>query len=102
MRVALQNNLFAEDFSKQLLTIGNGCVPVDESSGLISFPRNFCNFVTLKDEHINKMLPNIIHNYKNHKWLSEQAILPAKNKYANDKLRNSESNRWYSAFIRIY
>jgi len=29
MRVALLNNLSAEDFSKQLLTIGNGCVNVD-------------------------------------------------------------------------
>ena len=35
MRVALLNELSVEDFSKQLLTIGNGCVPVDESSGLI-------------------------------------------------------------------
>jgi PIF1 helicase. len=45
MRVVLLNGLSAEDFSKQLLTIGNGSVPVDESSGLIAFPRNFCNFV---------------------------------------------------------
>ena len=30
MRVALLNHLFAEDLSKQLLTIGDGCVPVDE------------------------------------------------------------------------
>ena len=41
MRVALLNDLCAEDFSKQLLTIGNGCVPVDESSALISFSRDF-------------------------------------------------------------
>ena len=35
MTVALLKDLSAEDFSKQLLTIGNSCVPVDESSGLI-------------------------------------------------------------------
>ncbi|XP_068618716.1 ATP-dependent DNA helicase PIF1-like [Battus philenor] len=33
MRIALLNDLSADDFSKQLLTIGNGRVPVDESSG---------------------------------------------------------------------
>ncbi|XP_050340250.1 ATP-dependent DNA helicase PIF2-like [Bactrocera neohumeralis] len=55
MRVALLNDLAADDFSKQLLTIGNGRVPVDESGGLISFPSNFCNFVSSKDELINKM-----------------------------------------------
>lgn len=35
MRVALLNDTSAEDFSEQLLTIGNRRVPVDESSGLI-------------------------------------------------------------------
>lgn len=35
MRVALLNDTSAEDFSEQLPTIGNGRVPVDESSGLI-------------------------------------------------------------------
>ncbi|KAF2885970.1 hypothetical protein ILUMI_20203, partial [Ignelater luminosus] len=84
MRVALLNNTSAEDFSEQLLTIGNGRVPVDESSGLISFPQNFCNFVSSKDELINKVLPKIITNYKNNEWLSERVILAAKNKDVDD------------------
>ena len=65
MRVALLNDLSAEGFSKQLLTIGNGYVHVDELSGLISFPRNFCNFVSLKDEFINKVFPNITNKITN-------------------------------------
>ncbi|CAH2100742.1 unnamed protein product [Euphydryas editha] len=67
MRLALLNDLSADDFSKQLLTIGNGRVPVDESSGLISFPPNFCNFVSSKDKLINKVFPDIIADHKNTK-----------------------------------
>ena len=40
MRVALQNDISVEVFfSKALLDIGNGGIPVDPSTGLISFPR---------------------------------------------------------------
>ncbi|XP_037931188.1 ATP-dependent DNA helicase PIF1-like [Teleopsis dalmanni] len=84
MRVALVNDTSAEEFSKQLLLIGNGRVAVEESSGLIAFPSNFCNFVSSKDELINEVFPNIIDNHKNKKWLSERAILAAKNKDVND------------------
>jgi hypothetical protein len=80
MRVALLNHPCAEDFSKQLRTIGNGRIPVDGSNGLISFRPNFCNFVSTKDELIKKVFQNIIANHKNHNWLSERAILAAKNK----------------------
>ena len=79
MRVALLNDPSAEIFSKQLLNIGNGSVPVDRTNGLISFPPNFCNFVSTKNELINEVFPNIILNHKNHNWLSERAIFAAKN-----------------------
>ncbi|XP_037943142.1 uncharacterized protein LOC119675992 [Teleopsis dalmanni] len=84
MRVALVNDTSAKEFSKQLLLIGNGRVAVEESSGLIAFPSNFCNFVSSKDELINEVFPNIIDNHKNKKWLSKRAILAPKNKDVND------------------
>jgi len=63
-----------------LLAIGNGKLPVDSISGRIQLPAEFCNLVTSKNELVEKVFPNILTNYKNHKWLSERAILAAKNK----------------------
>lgn len=59
MRVALQNDPSAKIFSNQLLAIGNGEVLVDISTGLISFPQNFCHFTTTKEELITNVFPNI-------------------------------------------
>ena len=55
MRVALQNDK-SEVFSKQLLDIGNETIPVDASTGLISFPPNFCQYTTSKEELITKVI----------------------------------------------
>ncbi|GFX31330.1 ATP-dependent DNA helicase [Trichonephila clavipes] len=79
MRVQLQNDRSAEVFSRQLLDIGNGQLPIDETRQ-ISLPDNFCNLVTSKEELISKVFPNIQINYRNHNWLSERAVLAAKNK----------------------
>ncbi|XP_037931426.1 ATP-dependent DNA helicase PIF1-like [Teleopsis dalmanni] len=71
-------------YVKKLQLVTNmSCIAVEESSGLIAFPSNFCNFVSSKDELINEVFP-IIDNHKNKKWLSERAILAAKNKDVND------------------
>ena len=90
--MALQNDKSAEVFSKALLDIGSGKIPVDPSTGLISFPSHFCQFIMSKEELISKVFSNIDENCKNPAWLSKQAILAAKNKDVDDKYNNSESN----------
>lgn len=45
----------------------------------ITLPPDFCNITPTKDELISNVFPNIAQNYKNHQWLSERAILAAKN-----------------------
>ncbi|GFR29909.1 ATP-dependent DNA helicase [Trichonephila clavata] len=80
MRVQLQNDRSAEISSNQLLDIGNRKVPVDLTSGKISLPHNFCNLVTSKRELVERVFPDIQTNFKNPNWLSERAILAAKNK----------------------
>lgn len=84
MRVQLQNDPSAALFSKQLLEIGNGQMPIDNQNGLITLPTNFCTITQSKEELIRSVFPNIAQQYKNHIWLSERAILAAKNKDVNE------------------
>ena len=74
MLVALQIDISTEVFSEVLLDIGNENIPFDPSTGLISFPTNFCQFTMSIEELISNGFPNIDANYKNHAWLSKLAI----------------------------
>lgn len=78
MRVQLQNDSTAERFSKQLLDIGDGKLTTD-TSGLVALPDDFCTFVDSKVSLIDQIFLNIAENHKNYSWLSERAILAAKN-----------------------
>ena len=76
--------MFVKKISKQLLTTGNVRVPVDESSSLISLPRNVYKLVSSEGKLIKKVFPNMIDHHKNHKWLIERAILTALNEDVDD------------------
>lgn len=79
MRVQLQNDPSAARFSEQLLDIGNGKMPINAITQTIKFPEDFCNIVSSRDELIENVFPNIHTNINSHQWLSERAILAAKN-----------------------
>ncbi|XP_055584901.1 uncharacterized protein LOC129737764 [Uranotaenia lowii] len=83
MRVQLLNDASAGRFAKQLLDIGNGKMPIDETTKCITFPADFCEIVATKDQLISKVFPDIGHNHKNHQWLSVRAILAPKNQDVN-------------------
>jgi hypothetical protein len=78
IRVELQNDQSGEVFSKKLLNIGNGKIPVDSSSRYIIFPTNFYRFTETKTKLTVKVFPNITQNYKDHVWLSERVVLVVK------------------------
>ena len=83
MRVQLQGDVSAGQFAQELLTIGNGKVPVDAISGLINIPDNFCNVVESIEVLKNSVFPNIQNHFSDHKWLCERAILAPKNNSVN-------------------
>lgn len=84
MRVFLQQDQSADVFPKQLLDIGNGKVAVDTSTEFITLPTDFCQLTESKEELIQRVFQNVVQQFKNHNWLSERAILAAKNKDVDD------------------
>jgi len=84
MKNEFENDKSGDFFSIQLLDIGNGKIPVESSSGYITFLNNFCYLTKSKTKLTEKVFPNIAKIYKNHVWLSNRVILAAKNVDANE------------------
>ncbi|KAK7003156.1 hypothetical protein BgiMline_004587 [Biomphalaria glabrata] len=82
MRVQLSEDQNAANFSKQLLTIGDGKVPID-SNGFINFPSQFCNIVKSLEVLKSNVFCNLPENFRNHEWLCERAILAPTNDSVN-------------------
>ena len=57
--------------------IGDGKVPEDSVTGMITLP---CGTIVSSVEQLTeKVYPNIQHNFHNHQWLCDRAILAARN-----------------------
>ena len=74
-----QNDPLASGYSEQLLDIGNGKIQLYEDTQYVRLLENFFNMVATKNELIKSIFPDLRHNYTNHAWLRERAILAAKN-----------------------
>lgn len=78
MRAHLFNDTDADDFSKQLLNIGNGTISLDENNK-ITLTNEICTLVQNKEELIDRVFPDILDNYLDVEWICERAILPPTN-----------------------
>ena len=69
MRVELSKDETTAHIAQQLLQIDEGTYPTDQTTGLIELNSDFCNTGTTKNELIDQIYPNIVHNYTNLGWL---------------------------------
>lgn len=83
MRVHIHKDKSAQVFSRQLLQIGNGDIPLDPKEGLHLLPCGM--MVTSIDDLKQKVFPNLHLRYRDAQWLRDRAILAPKND-AVDKL----------------
>ena len=80
VRVQLEQDAAAQTFAEQLLDLGNGTMATDGPEHFITLPTNFCVFTATTSEWlICKVFPDIAQNHKQVEWLSERAILAARN-----------------------
>jgi hypothetical protein len=70
-------------FSKRLLDFCDGKVTTDETE-CIQLPTDFCTIIYSQDALIDQIFLNVHRQYTNHKWLTERAILAAKNVDVNE------------------
>ena len=75
MRVHFHGDEAAGEFASQLLAIGDGKYPIDTSPDIIQLPENIGTFACSIEELVFKMYPDLLSNFRNLTWLSEQCIL---------------------------
>ncbi|KAL8600890.1 hypothetical protein ACOMHN_045028 [Nucella lapillus] len=76
MRVHLNGDEAAGVFAGQLLQIGNGTIPTNESDK-IQLP--FGHVAKTEEDFIEKVFPNLLDHFKDRQWLSQRAILAPTN-----------------------
>jgi ATP-dependent DNA helicase PIF1 len=106
MRAQLSGCKESSWFANQLLLLGENKVPVNSETGLIKIPDNFCTITKSIQELISCVFFEIEHQYHNHKWLSERAILCPRNvevDHVNLKIQNliPESEMKYCSIDKV-
>ena len=81
MRVYLCGDQAAGQFADQLLAIGIGKFPTDDDTpGVVQLPETMGTFVSVIDELVSRVYPDLLSNFTNVTWLSERCILAPLNK----------------------
>lgn len=75
MRARLLNDPSAQEFSEQLLDMGNGKLQINNTNGFITFPKYSCKMLQSQEELIQRVFPETVQHYKNYDWLRGQAKL---------------------------
>ena len=83
LRVHLQGDISAANFAEQLLSLGDGKIAADPTTGLIKIPNKFCNIVGSIELLKAKVFSSIQRHFREHQWLCERAILAPKNDSVN-------------------
>ncbi|KAL8580065.1 hypothetical protein ACOMHN_065114 [Nucella lapillus] len=76
MRVHLNGDEAAGVFAGQLLQIGNGTIPTNESDK-IQLP--FGHVAKTEEDFIENVFPNLLYHFKDRQWLSQREILAPTN-----------------------
>ena len=79
MRARLYGDVDAQEFSRQLLSIGEGRLETEDNLDVLPCG----NFVDNLEALINAVFPDIVENIQDTSWLSERAILCPKNDSVN-------------------
>lgn len=84
MRVQMLGDPNAEQFASDLLSIGEGRFWTDPRNGMIPLTRNICTHVSLGDDLIAKVYPDLLSNMLDPDWLRDRSILAPHNVTVNE------------------
>ena len=77
MRVHVYGDPTAGEFATNLLKLGDGKIALD-INGQISVTEEIGVIVNSSEDLMASVFPDIKHNFQNHQWLCERAILAPK------------------------